>query len=344
MKKITFFFSVIFLFYGVSSADYLEVRRSATVKENPDRDATIIERAQEGVFLTLLNDGQQQNGYYQVEASSIDDTGWIYRTLVRRYKGNIPTVSSVAIVALTYGPIPAEYYAAAAGLEGEELKAVLHEIIKNHREFSYGSVWDILKKTDVDPQDPKKVIGLYSGFSMDAEAQYDDGRGWNREHVWAKSRGDFGTSKGAGTDVHHVRVEDVSTNSARNNRAFDECDTQYVDISGNYNGKTKSYTCSEWAWEPRDEVKGDVARMMFYMVVRYEGEDNEPDLEFVDEIMDKESIEPVHGRLSTLLEWHDQDPVDDYERYRNNIIYEKYQRNRNPFIDHPEYVAKIWEN
>ena len=84
--------------------------------------------------------------------------------------------------------------------------------------------------------------------------------------------------------------------------------------------------------------------MMFYMVVRYEGDNDEPDLELVDSINDENSKLPQHGKLSTLLEWHEEDPADDYERYRNHVIYEKYQHNRNPFTDHPEFVGKIWSD
>lgn len=88
-------------------------------------------------------------------------------------------------------------------------------------------------------------------------------------------------------------------------------------------------------------VKGDVARMMFYMATRYEGDaTGEPDLELVDYISGFTS-EPIFGKLSTLIEWHTNDPVDDFERNRNEVIY-SYQGNRNPFIDHPEYVAQIW--
>jgi len=85
--------------------------------------------------------------------------------------------------------------------------------------------------------------------------------------------------------------------------------------------------------------------MMFYMVVRYEGNDSYPDLELIDDYtMNKFKDQPVYGRLSVLLKWHQEDPVDDWERRRNDIIYEKYQGNRNPFIDHPEFVLKIWNN
>lgn len=242
--------------------------------------------------------------------------------------------------------IPAGYYDAANGQTGEPLKNALHNIIKGHTEYTYSSsgtdVWDILKEADRDPNNSNNVIGIYSNFTMDAAAEYAGGAGWNREHVWAKSRGDFGTSRGAGTDVHHLRACDISTNSARNNRNFGEGTIQYVDGSGNYQGTTDSYTSStEWVWEPRDEVKGDVARMVFYMATRYEGGGGEPDLELTENLLSNTDKSPFQARLSTLLEWHQNDPVSDAERNRNDIVY-SYQNNRNPFIDHPEYVCTIY--
>jgi endonuclease I len=342
MKIIKYTFLFLLVYFSSTTAQYLVVSRSATIKGQPEKTATIIEKVQSGDYLKLLADGQQTNGYYLVKAKSSNQTGWIYRTLVRRYEGSIPGTENSFI--LRFDPIPIGYYSSAINLEGEDLKSALHEIIKDHVEFSYGELWDILKETDIDTQNTDHVIGIYSGFSMDAAAQYDASKGWTREHVWAKSYGDFGTTIGPGTDVHHIRAEDVSTNTDKNNRSFDECDKQYVDDQGNYFGPTSSFISeSSWTWEPRDEVKGDVARMMFYMVVRYEGEEGDPDLELVDFIVDKRNKAPIHGRLSTLLKWHKDDPVDNYEHYRNHIIYTKYQHNRNPFIDHPEFVSRIWE-
>lgn len=255
---------------------------------------------------------------------------------------------SFLIVFQASAQIPSGYYDSADGLTGTSLKSALNDIIDGHTEYPYSSsgtdVWDILKVADRDPNDSTHVIGLYSGFSMDAAAEYDGGAGWNREHVWAKSRGNFGTSKGAGTDLHHLRAADVSTNSARNNRNFDEAPTQYVDGSGNYSGTTDSYTSSvDWIWEPRDEVKGDVARMIFYMVVRYEGENGEVDLELTDSLLSNTDQSPIHGKASVLIQWHEDDPVSSEEIARNDVIY-GYQNNRNPFIDHPEYVCKVFES
>lgn len=246
----------------------------------------------------------------------------------------------------TIAQIPSGYYNSANGLTGESLKAVLNDIIDGHMEYPYSSsstdVWDILKVADRDPNNSNNVIGLYSGFSMDAAAEYNSGSGWNREHVWAKSRGNFGTSKGAGTDLHHVRAADISTNSARNNRNFDLASTQYIDNGGSYNGPTNSYTSStDWVWEPRDEVKGDVARMIFYMTVRYEGENGEVDLELTDNLLSSTDQSPFHGKASVLVQWHLDDPVSSEEILRNDVVY-GYQNNRNPFIDHPEYVCEIF--
>ena len=245
------------------------------------------------------------------------------------------------LATVTYAQPPAGYYSSVEGLNGEALKAELNNIIDAHTEYSYSAVWDILKDTDKDPNNSNNVIGFYSRFSMNAAAQYDGAQGWNREHVWAKSRGDFGTTMGAGTDVHHIRAADVSTNSARNNRAFDNGGTVYVDGSGNYSGTTPCKKGSAWTWEPGDDQKGDVARMCFYMATRYEGENGEVDLELTEQILGNTDKQPLHGVLSTLLAWHAADPVDTEEMQRNNIIY-SYQNNRNPYIDHPEYVDLIW--
>ncbi|WP_239673515.1 endonuclease [Mangrovibacillus cuniculi] len=225
------------------------------------------------------------------------------------------------------------YYNTAEGKTGATLKSALHTIIDDHTELSYDNVWDALRYTDQDPRNSNNVILLYTGRS---QSKYDNGGlvdQWNREHVWAKSHGDFGTTMGAGTDLHHLRPTDVSVNSSRGNKDFDYGGTQHSEALGNY-------TDSD-SWEPRDAVKGDVARMLFYMAVRYEGDVfDEVDLE-LNEYVNNGSA-PFHGKLSVLKQWHAQDPVDDFERNRNEIIFSKYQGNRNPFIDRPEWVEAIW--
>lgn len=231
------------------------------------------------------------------------------------------------------------YYATASKKEGEELKTALHNIIKIQNVFSYSQVWDKLKITDEDPNNSDNVILLYTGWSY---PKNDNGGGttqWNREHTWAKSMGNFGTAKGPGTDLHHLRPTDVTVNSARGNLYFDNGGTVYIDAS-RYGGGDGTTNCKKDgdSWEPRDEVKGDVARMLFYMATRYESEDGY-DLE----LEEYSTSSGLHGKLSTLLKWHKNDPVDDWEIGRNERIY-SIQNNRNPFIDHPEYVDMIWNS
>ena len=224
------------------------------------------------------------------------------------------------------------YYNSASGKTGSSLKAALHEIIDDHTKLSYSAVWDALRHTDEDPNNRNNVILLYTGRSQNKTSNGGDVDQWNREHVWAKSHGDFGTSMGAGTDLHHLRPTDVSVNSARGNKDFDD--------GGAAQKEAPDTFADSDSWEPRDEVKGDIARMIFYMAVRYEGDSGELDLEVSEKVSNGSA--PLHGKLSTLKRWNELDPVDDFERNRNEVIFTDYQHNRNPFIDHPEWVEAIW--
>lgn len=238
----------------------------------------------------------------------------------------------LALSGITKAQIPPGYYDEAQGLQGDELKTALHNIIDDHVEYSYDALRDyILKETDEDPNNSNNVILLYTGRSQSKSSFGGGVDDWNREHVWAKSHGDFGNTPPCGTDAHHIRPTDVSVNSSRGNLDFDEGGQQHPEAPGCYYDSD--------SWEPRDEVKGDVARMIFYMAVRYEGDNGEPDLEVVDFV--NTAPAPEHGKFSTLLEWHYQDPPDDFEINRNEVIY-SYQQNRNPFIDHPEYLDMIY--
>jgi endonuclease I len=231
-----------------------------------------------------------------------------------------------------FAQVPKDYYDAASGKTGEDLKAALHNIIKNHKEYSYKALWDILSATDEDPNNHNNVILIYTGISRSKADHGGDIGDWNREHVWAKSHGNFGITPPAGTDAHHIRPADVKVNSLRGHLDFDNGGTLVP-------GTDDCYSDDD-SFEPRDAVKGDVARMIFYMATRYEGDNGEPDLEVVDYV--NTYPHPEMGKLSTLLQWNANDPPDDFERHRNDVIYYDYQHNRNPYIDHPEYIQKIW--
>lgn len=223
------------------------------------------------------------------------------------------------------------YYRDAIGKEGLALKAALHKIIDDHTELSYAQVWEALKEADEDSNNKNNVILFYSGVSRSKNSNGGNPGQWNREHTWAKSHGDFGTSKGPGTDIHHLRATDVQVNSLRGNLDFDNGGSPVNGCNGCF--KTAN------SFEPPDRVKGDVARILFYMATRYETGDS-VDLELNEKL--NNGKDPYHGKLSVLLQWHLEDPVDEVERNRNNII-QQWQGNRNPFIDHPEWVNLIWK-
>ncbi|WP_326560136.1 endonuclease [Micromonospora sp. NBC_01796] len=226
------------------------------------------------------------------------------------------------------------YYASAIGKTGPALRTALHNVIRVQTRLTYDQVWEALKDTDQDPGNSGNVILLYSGRSQSKNTNGGNPNDWNREHVWAKSHGDFGTATGPGTDVHHLRPEDVSVNSSRGNKDFDSGGSTVAEAPGNY-------TDSD-SFEPRNAVKGDVARMIMYMAVRYEGGDGWPNLEMNQSV--NNGSNPYIGKLSVLLQWNRSDPPDAFEKRRNQVIYDEWQGNRNPFIDHPEWATAIWGN
>ncbi|WP_036374543.1 endonuclease [Micromonospora sp. ATCC 39149] len=230
------------------------------------------------------------------------------------------------------GPYDSTYYASAIGKTGTALRSSLHAIIKTQTKLSYDQVWEALKDTDQDPANANNVLLLYTGRSQSKTSAGGGADDWNREHVWAKSHGDFGTATGPGTDVHHLRPEDVSVNSTRGNKDFDTGGSAVPEAPG-------CYTDAD-SFEPRNAVKGDVARMIMYMAIRYEGDDGWPNLEMNHSVSNGTS--PYLGRLSVLLAWNRADPPDAFEQRRNQRIYERWQGNRNPFVDHPEWATAIW--
>lgn len=242
-----------------------------------------------------------------------------------------PAVTATPAAATTTA-YDSTYYRNAIGKTGTGLKSSLHTIISSQTRLSYSALWEALKVTDQDPNNSNNVVLLYSGISRSKSLNGGDVGDWNREHVWAISHGDLTTSTGPGTDLHHIRPEDVQVNSIRGNKDFDTGGSSFTNAGG-------SLTDSN-SFEPRNAVKGDVARMILYMAVRYEGDDAFADLEPNDSVSNGSS--PYHGRLSILKQWNEQDPPSAFEERRNQVIYDTYQGNRNPFIDHPEWVEAIW--
>jgi endonuclease I/DNA/RNA endonuclease YhcR with UshA esterase domain len=187
---------------------------------------------------------------------------------------------------------------------------------------------------DADPANPSNIILFYTQRSQKNDTYGTGGNDINREHVWAKSHGSFANIRPMDSDVHNLHPADASVNQVRSNRDFDKVapnGTQITEAPGTW------YNTN--AWEPADAVKGQVARAILYMDVRYEGTNGEMDLTAADGV--GTYPQPKHGNLQTLLEWHRQFPPTGFERRRNERIFNM-QLNRNPFVDHPEYADLIW--
>ena len=183
----------------------------------------------------------------------------------------------------------------------------------------------ILQSADQDPENSANMIYLYTRDSVKKNAA----SSWNREHVWPQSlsNNNWGTDK-AGADLLHIRPTYETTNSTRGNK-------KYGYISGSkttetYQGMTYGYTSGNY-FEPLDSVKGDVARTIMYLYTTY-------NLKYTNKI----SITNVFASYDTLLKWHTADQPDVLEGNRNNFSETSIQKNRNPFVDHPEYAWRIF--
>lgn len=233
---------------------------------------------------------------------------------------------------------PASYYNSATGT-GTTLKGQLHDIIDNHTEFSYNALRTILQVTDQDPSDPDRMILVYNRESLDVSAinptssipGWDFGVSWNREHTWPRSRG-VDSSGPDNSDLHQLRP-------SRNNINSDRGSLNFGGAFGTNNGNFGVVSDGGTVWYPGDADAGMIARHQFYMAVRYDGSDSQTqDLELSLGNPGGDTL----GNLDRMIEWHYAATPDDFERRRNDIIYDDYQGNRNPFVDRPEYVWSIF--
>jgi endonuclease I len=256
--------------------------------------------------------------------------------MARCCKSSLVVVLSLLGCCFSAGParaeIPPAYYDAATGLSGGELKQALHQIIRQHTVVPYGNVPAALRDIWRDPTNDSNIQLIYSSSSVDAYSN------WNREHLWPRARGNAEQAGPDESDLFHVVPADVGVNSLRGSLYFDFSDLTDPKY-GIGSGGAAQFSYDSDSFQPPPEQRGDIARAMFYMDVRYNGSElNTSDLELVSIVPSG----PQMANLNTLLLWHAADPPDEAERVRNDIIYFSYQGNRNPFIDRPELVAAIW--
>ena len=240
--------------------------------------------------------------------------------------------------------IPNGYYDNAAGKTGDELKAALHNIIKGHTKKSYSYLWTAYGTTDINPT-TNRIWDMYSNsqYVLDNNkcgTYTQEGNCYNREHLWArswanKSNDDNDTMV---SDLHHIFPTDGWVNAQRGNYAFGEV-SNATTTTGN-GSKLGPNTVSGYngtVFEPIDEYKGDIARALMYMSVRYYG----GDASWGTSAMTNKSV-INDWAMTMLLRWNEEDPVSKKETDRNDAVY-GIQGNRNPFIDHPEYARMIWD-
>ena len=257
-------------------------------------------------------------------------------------------------VANIFAQIPTGYYDGTAGLSGSALKTKLSSIISSgHQTKSYDALDDEYPNSDKDSYYEKDgtVLDIYSEnptetdpyvyqFGVKKCGNYKiEGDCYNKEHIFPQ--GYFNKASPMVSDIHHIVPTDGKVNGMRSNFPFGNVGSSvsYTSKNGSKLGTSNSVNYSGKVFEPINEFKGDVARMIFYFATRYEAKLKDFD---ANDILTNTSFPGIQSwELEVLKQWHTQDPVSQREIDRNNAAY-TYQGNRNPFIDHPEYVALIW--
>ena len=216
-------------------------------------------------------------------------------------------------------------YEKLSSLSGAALRTSLGDLMTDThaKNSSYDDCHYMANNTDCEDNDTTHLTTIYSSYS----ATQDEWGEWNREHVWPKSLGGFGESK-AGADLHHIRPSEMVINSFRNNNKYGNVSggtTKAGNLSGDIGGYYK-----DGYFEPLDNVKGDVARIILYVHVRYYNSHDEC-----------KDVTNVFESVDVLLAWCEMDPVDTWEMGRNEVV-QAYQGNRNVFIDYPELAWSLF--
>ncbi len=267
-------------------------------------------------------------------------------TVPRTGKILFQTFALTLCITILRAEIPDGYYDGTEGLEGDALRIVLHSIIDNHQVQSYSSLFASFETTDIKPDGT--VWDMYSDVpggippyvyhygGADQCGNYNsEGDCFNREHSWPQSW--FNSDLPMRTDLFHIYPTDGYVNGQRGNYPYGEVGTAtWTSLNGSMRGLSSFSGYSGIVFEPVNEYKGDLARTYFYICTRYYTEDAGW---LANDMVDGADLLPWAVNLLTY--WSANDPVSQKELDRNEAIY-LIQQNRNPFIDHPEWVECIW--
>jgi endonuclease I len=258
------------------------------------------------------------------------------------------------ITSWTFAQIPDGYYDGTQGKTGYELKTALKEIITNgHTDQGYDNLYNLYQNSDSDNyyENDGTVLDMYSEIPSGADSyEYThvndkcgsysgEGDCYNREHIMPQSA--FNSAAPMKDDGHFVVPSDGYVNNRRSNYPFGIVNNpDWTSSNGSKIGPNATGGYSGTVFEPIDEFKGDIARMLFYVATRYEDQIDSWSNDMLNGTTDQVFADWF---LDILLQWHQDDPVSQREIDRNEAVY-NYQGNRNPFIDHPEWVTEIWGN
>lgn len=277
-------------------------------------------------------------------------------------------LSIFLIPSYAFAQIPAGYYDGTAGLTGYTLKSKVHEIISaNNVNWHYGDLPNFYNQTDLDKyydhgaSNTTFLLDIYSEIPLGPDAyEYTsvnlistsgtEGLGYNREHAVPQST--FNSNYPMYSDLHFVIPTDARINQLRNNYPYGIGNStihySFTNTSKIANSAIPNYVYTNRVYEPINEFKGDIARMLLYFAVRYE--DKLPSFNYstnINPAVDRSAFDGTAERafdpayITMLLQWHQQDPVSQREIDRNNAVY-NIQKNRNPFVDNPQWVNTIW--
>ncbi|MDW8851757.1 endonuclease [Flavobacterium sp. MMLR14_040] len=252
---------------------------------------------------------------------------------------------------VSFAQIPSGYYNTATGT-GYTLKTQLYNIIKGHTDNGYAGLYTTYQTSDVDNfyENDGTVLDMYSenpsgtdlynystGTTQRCGSYSVEGDCYNREHIIPQSV--FNESSPMVSDAHFITPTDGKVNGMRSNYPHGTVSSAtYTSQNGSKLGSSSVSGYSGTVFEPVNAFKGDIARMYFYFATRYENTVSGYSFPMFDGSANKVFTTAF---LNVLLAWHAQDPVSAREIARNNAIYGR-QNNRNPYIDHPEYVNQIW--
>lgn len=265
----------------------------------------------------------------------------------------ITTLFLSLLFSLAMAQAPAGYYNGTEGLSGAALKTKLSAIITaGAQDKGYDGLYNAYPSTDTDLfyENDGTVLDMYSENPTGPDpynyrhgvkkcGNYSvEGDCYNREHVVPQSL--FSSKAPMVSDLHHIRPTDGKVNGIRSNYPFGNVGVASITTkNGSKLGSSVSAGYSGTVFEPIDEFKGDIARMIFYFVTRYE---NQLAGFNTGNLLGGSAYPGLQPwELNVLMAWSAQDPVSPAEIKRNNASYD-YQKNRNPFIDHPEWVQQIW--